>query len=149
MDNYTKDQLETEIMISTLGGVGYCELMVDGVQTRVVIVGGLPVEFRVFCMLCMFHVTGGVYAYYEQMNVDILAFWKKINFEVKPTQPTPKADDLWGTFLLIANQRTDAVNSAIKALVGDSSNELADLRPILEEVSQRAIGDIEARDRSN
>ena len=147
MDDFNKDQLETEIVISTLGGIGYCELMVDGVPTRVVIVGGMPVEFRIFCMLCVFHITGGVYAYYEKMNTDINDFWAKINYERKSELTKSSVDGKWGEFLLISDRNTAAVNAAIAALVGDEQNGLTDLRPILEEISQRVIGDIDARNR--
>lgn len=81
MDDNNKTILDNELILSKLsGGVGYCEIEIDNKLKKVVILGGTPVDFRIFNMVALTHITGGVYNYIDRMNSDILAFWELIGY---------------------------------------------------------------------
>ena len=103
---------ENERVISLLGGIGYSEMNINNIKFQIIIVDGIPMEFRMFCMIVITIVSGGVYSFRTQMNNDISVLWNLLEF-TNPHLLTINPQTWHGFQMLVDNDNTQVLLDAI------------------------------------
>lgn len=142
MDKRNRDILDNEIIMTTLSNnVSYCEIEVHQKTLRIVVIDGTPVDFRLFSILCLFNITGGVYSYKHKIDNDLLAFWKLINFKYTKDVSNNSGYDIANMtfeYNSFDTSITSIVLSKLNICSGGSRSDtiMADYTPLMKSISQ-------------
>ena len=125
------------MLMTKLGGtVGYCEIRLGGQRKQLVVLAGLPMEFRSFCQLAGSMLSGcGIYNY--AIEAEVLNLWDELGYQELNSEPPYDATKMmdW-EFTPSVRKNYYHWMELLKNSQGEDG-EKADFRPMLAEIGRR------------